>query len=52
MPVTLTPDELTVIIESLREYRLRADLSRRELIDPLTLKLIGELTKLDKQGVE
>lgn len=39
----MTLDELAVTIESLREYRLRADLPRRVIIDPLILKLISQL---------
>ena len=41
--MNLTTDELVVIVEGMREYRLRADLPRRVIIDPLIIKLISEL---------
>lgn len=41
----MNPDELIVTVESLREYRLRVDLARRAIIDPLIIRLITQLTK-------
>lgn len=45
----LTPDRLTVVIEALREYRLRVDLVRRVVIDNLILELLGELKQIVNQ---
>lgn len=44
-PDELSGDELVVSIEALREYRLRADLKRRVVIDPLILRLMTQFTK-------
>lgn len=42
----MTSEELTLLIESLREYRLRLPLSpRRTLADQLLIKLMSQLTK-------
>lgn len=46
-----TPDELVVIIESLREYRLRiADASRRVLCDALIFRCGSEIIRLEKES--
>lgn len=41
----MTPEELTVTIEALREYRLRVGLDRRAVIDPLVITLITQLAE-------
>ncbi len=43
--MTLNGDHLTVVVEALREYRLRANLVRRHVIDEALIHFIAELAK-------